>query len=375
VKEVRRLTIEEMVGQLFLLGFQGAAPDAETLALLHRVRPGGFIFLQRNIENFDQFVALTDSLREPFGVPAILAIDQEGGYVDRLKHLFNPIPAIGTLAAHGTAHVRAAARAIGSQLEALGLNLCLGPVVDLHDSRSVMAGRTLADAPAEVSRLAAAFIDELSKKNILSCIKHFPGMGAADRDPHFVLPRIEKSKRQLQQEDVLPFLDLLDESAMIMTSHVHYPGFGDDKPTPASLSTRVIEGYLRKKLGFAGVIVTDDLTMGAISAIGLTPELFLRAFEAGNDMLLFSQTTPLVEQAFRLIVRATRQSDSLRTRLEQSVCRIMALKTRIEFVPLRYRANARARINRQIEKLRQPLDHPVHREQQHLTHTVQKPLG
>ena len=353
MKQIRRLTLEEMVGQLFFLGFQGPVPDADTHELMQRIRPGGFIFFQRNIETFDQFCALTTELREPHGLPAFLAIDHEGGRVDRLKQFFNPIPSMRELSDISTAQLRAGARIIAAELEATGLNLDFGPVVDLDYPNSILNERVLASTPGAVARLAAAFVEELSKKNILSCAKHFPGMGAADRDPHFILPRIDRSKRLMQQEDILPFLNLIDDVGMIMMSHVSYPGFGDEKSTPASLSPKIIDGYLRKKLGFTGVVITDDLTMGAISAIGLTPEVFLRAFEAGNDMLLFSQSTPLVEQAFRLIVRSAKQSESLRVRIEQSVERILLLKTRIQYSPVRYRAHVRTRINRQIEKLRQ----------------------
>jgi len=114
----------------------------------------------------------------------------------------------------------------------------------------------------------------------------------------------------------------------------------------------VIEGFLRKKLGYKGVVITDDLTMGAITGFGLTADLFLRAFEAGNDILLFSQSTPLVENAFRTILRAVRGSSSLRARLDESVERILNLKGRTEFVPLRYRTHLKARISRQADKLR-----------------------
>jgi beta-N-acetylhexosaminidase len=344
--------LEEKVGQLFFLGFQGFAPDMDTLALIERIRPGGFLFFQRNIEGFDQIYELTSRLREINGIPSLLAVDHEGGRVDRLKHIFGPIPSMGELAAMGTAPLRAGAKIIAAELEAAGINVDFAPVLDLAYEGSVVKERALSSNPGEVARLAAAFADELSKKNIIACAKHFPGMGAARFDPHFVLPRIDRLKRQLQQEDVLPFLNLIDDVGMIMVAHAHYPGLGDEKPTPASLSPRVVEAFLRKKLGFQGVIITDDLTMGAISAIGLTPELFLRAFEAGNDMLLFSQSTPLVEKAFRAILANVRSSVALRERLDQSVSRILSLKNRIQYVPLRYRPHLKARINRQIEKLR-----------------------
>src|SRR5215831_4550822 len=219
MKQIRRLTLEEMVGQLFFVGFQGAEPDAETAAVLDRVRPGGFIFFQRNIDNFDQFCSLTTRLREPNGLPAFLGIEHEGGYVDRLKQVFDLTPPMRELAQMGTAYLRAGARIIASELEAAGLNLDFAPVLDLGYPQSVMAERVIASNPGEVARLGAAFVEELGKKNILSCAKHFPGMGGADRDPHFALPRINRSKRLLQQEDILPFLSLIDDVGMVMVSH------------------------------------------------------------------------------------------------------------------------------------------------------------
>jgi beta-glucosidase-like glycosyl hydrolase len=145
---------------------------------------------------------------------------------------------------------------------------------------------------------------------------------------------------------------IFEQTAMVAISHAHYPGLGDEKPIPASLSPRILDGFLRKKLAYKGLTITDDLTMGAVTSFGLTPELFLRAFEAGNDLLLFSQATPLVAQAFKTIVTAARRSATLRRRVDESVERILALKGSIEFMPLRYRAHLQARITRQIEKLR-----------------------
>src|SRR5579871_3594760 len=141
MKQIRRLTLEEMVGQLFFLGFQGPVPDADTQALMQRVRPGGFIFFQRNIETFDQFCALTTELREPYGLPAFLAIDHEGGRVDRLKQFFNAMPSMRELSAISTAQVRAGARIIAAELEATGLNLDFAPVVDVDHSNSIMSDR------------------------------------------------------------------------------------------------------------------------------------------------------------------------------------------------------------------------------------------
>ena len=352
MKDAGRLTLEEKAGQLFFLGFQGPFPDDETREILDVVRPGGFVLFQRNIESFDQIYDLNNSLRGMVPVEPFLAIDHEGGRVDRLKQIFAAMPPMSDLAALGTAQVRLGARIIASELEASGFNTNFAPVVDLDLPGSVVSERTLSSDPAEVAKFASVFADELGRKSIVACAKHFPGLGGAKADPHFVLPRIDRSRRELLQEDMQPFLKLRGEAGMIMVSHGHYPGLGDEKPAPASLSARVVDAMLRKKIGYQGVAVTDDLTMGAVSSLGLTPDIFLRAFEAGNDALLFSQTTPLVEQAFRAVVRAARGSAALRRRLDDSVDRILRLKSRIQFSPLRYRAHLQSRIVRQIERLR-----------------------
>jgi beta-N-acetylhexosaminidase len=325
-----RLTLEEKVGQLFFLGIQSSATDLESRLLIESIRPGGFVLFQRNIESFDQAYALNNRLRDIGSVPAFLAIEQEGVRVDRLKHIFAPVPA---------------------ELESLGFNVNFAPGVDISVEGSVLSGRTLSSVPAEVSRIASVFVEEHTKKNIVSCAKHFPGMGSAVRDPHFVLPSIARTKRQIVQDDITPFIALRNDVGMIMLSHAHYPGLTDDRAAPAWMSSKVVDRLLRRKLGFQGVVVTADLTMGAATSIGLTPELFLRAFEAGNDMLVFSQTTPLVGDAFTTVLGAVRASPRLRQQLDESVERIIRLKSRLELPPLRHRAHLRGRIARQIERL------------------------
>jgi len=356
MKESYRLTLEEKVGQLFCLGFQGYEPDNETRDVFDVVRPGGFLLFQRNIEGFDQVYELNSRLHEMLSIRPFLAIDHEGGRVDRLKQIFGPIPSMPQLADSGTAQLRIGARIIAAELEATGFNVDFAPVLDLRRNGSIISDRSLSRDPVQVARFAAAFIEELSNRGILACGKHFPGLGGAVADPHFALPRIDNNKRLIMQEDIAPFVKLFDALGMIMIAHAHYPGLGDEKPVPASLSSRVIEGFLRKKLGYKGLVITDDLTMGAITSFGLTPELFLRAFEVGNDVLLFSQSTPLVEDAFRTILKAVRGSAALRERLDHSVERILTLKSRVGVEPLRYRTHLKARISRQVEKLRNSIE-------------------
>ena len=156
-------------------------------------------------------------------------------------------------------------------------------------------------------------------------------------------------------EDVPPFVNLLDSLPMIIVGHAYYPALTEGRPIPASLSPRIVDKLLRKKLGYQGLIVTDDMTLGAVTSLGLTPDRFLEALEAGNDMLLFSQTTPLVEQSFHVILRAAKQSAALRNRITHSVQRILSLKRRIQPI-LSNRANARTRVLRQIARLSRSIE-------------------
>jgi beta-N-acetylhexosaminidase len=350
MKQLSRLTLEEKVGQLFFLGFHGTEPDRETRALLDVIRPGGIVLAQRNLETFDQTTHLTSQFVDGREVPALVGIHQEGGAADRLKHLFAPLPALSESAHMGTLQLRQTARIIGAELAAAGFNTLFGPVLDLSAPGSILKDRTLAATPASVTRLAKAFIEEVSEQSIFVCGKHFPGMGAAERDPHFLLPQISKPKKMLLMEDVPPFANLFDVLPMVMVGHAHYPALGETKPLPASLSPRIVDGLLRRKLGYRGIIITDDMTMGAISGLGLTSDRFLEALEAGNDMLLFSQATPLVEQAFQAIVRAAKESATLRNRINASAERILSLKLRIQ-PGIQNRSYARTRVLRHIEKL------------------------
>jgi beta-N-acetylhexosaminidase len=350
MKDVSRLALEEKVGQLFFLGFHGHELDRETRSLMEIIRPGGIVFSRRNIETFDQTAQLAARFVEGHEIPALVAISQEGGSVDQLRRIYSPIPSVSGAASNGMARLRLLARAIGGELRAAGFNTLFGPVLDLATSGSMLRDRTLAASPAAVTRIGSAFIEEVTECGILPCGKHFPGLGAATRDPHFTLPRIDKAKKHLLLEDIPPFVNLFPALPMMMVGHAYFPGLGEGSAIPACLSPRIVDRLLRKKLGYPGVIVTDDMTLGAVTSLGLTPERFLEALEAGNDMLLFSQTTPLVEQAFHEIVRSAKQSAALSNRITASAQRIFALKRRIP-MPVRNRANLRTRILRQIDRL------------------------
>jgi beta-N-acetylhexosaminidase len=350
--ELSHLTLAQRVGQLFLIGFQGTSPDGETQRRIDRIGPGGLVLFRRNIESLDQICDLNTRLAARSRVPPFLAIDHEGGPVDRLKHVLAPAPSLGDLADSGPSFVRSGARVLAGELKAAGFNTNLSPILDLGLAGSIVRERSLAAGAGEVTRLARIQIAEFRKKQILSSAAHFPGLGGAREDPHFVLPSIRRSRRELLTEDVAPFSELVGEIDMIRVSHAHYPALGDLRPLPASLSRRVVTDLLRDTLGFDGVILTDDLTMGAITSRGLTPRTFLDALEAGNDMVFFGQATPLVEDAFRLILGKAARDPRLMKRIDASLVRIRRLKRKLDLRPVRHRAQRRSRLIRQIARLR-----------------------
>lgn len=353
MKDASRLTLDERVGQLFFLGFPGSEPDEEVRELLDRIRPGGIVLSRRNIAAFDQLVHLTWRLGQNLDIAPFIAIGQEGGPLDCLKHLFAPLPSMSEVGAAGATQLRLLARILASELEAAGFNMNFGPVLDLAVPGAIIGDRSLSASAAEVARLARAFLEEMAGRSILACAKHFPGLGSAQRDPHFALPRIDRARKLILAEDMLPFSQLAASLPMIMVSNAYYPGLSDEAPVPACFSPRIVEGLLRRRCGFPGVIVTDDMTMGAVTSLGLTPDLFLRAFEAGNDMMLFSSTTPLVERAFSAFVREARTSPALRARIDGAVSRIVGLKQQIPpsaFHPARP-SLIRGRVLRQIDRL------------------------
>ncbi len=352
MKDLGRLTLEERVGQMFVLGFSGTTPEGDVWDRIQRIRPGGIVFQQRNIESLDQIASLTLGMRSSHELPLVLAVNQEGGAIDRFKHVLAPVPSPGEVATAGVGMVRATARLIVAELAAAGFNVNLAPVLDLGIAGSVHPERALADSAAAVGRIARPAIDEARKKGILSCARHFPGLGSAPRDPHFGLPRIDRPRRRLFSEDIVPFNELKNDVDMILVGHGHYPTLGDLRPVPASLSPRVV-AILRDTVRFEGVAITDDLTMGAVTTFGLKPETFVRAVEAGNDMIQFSQATPLAESGFQAVLARARTDRNFRRRVDESVDRILDLKRRLPPAPAKPRPATRNRLVRQIEKLRE----------------------
>jgi beta-N-acetylhexosaminidase len=277
------------LGQLILTGVPGKEIDPATAALFRKVQPGGFILFGRNIESARQLRKLIDDLRDLSAIEPIITIDQEGGRVSRLRLIGSEPPNAQQLRDRGDIElVRRHGVLTGRLLRLFGFNLDLCPVLDISfddEADNSLRGRCYGRDVAEVVRLAGAFNDALRAVGIASCGKHFPGYSAATIDAHHDLPLIERTREELNDNEIAVFRAFAGRVDSMMICHGWYPSLELEK-TAASLSRRIITDLLRGELGFGGLIMTDDLDMGAILNEYSFEEAIRRAIGAGNDLVM-----------------------------------------------------------------------------------------
>ncbi|MFT3992102.1 MAG: glycoside hydrolase family 3 N-terminal domain-containing protein [Luteolibacter sp.] len=293
-----------MDGSLLVLGISGPELTPEEAARFRKLQPAGYILFTRNIVTREQTRKLTDDLRDLSSEAPIIAIDQEGGRVTRTKDIAPVAPSAPALTEKGDMGLIADAAALTADLlRLLGCNLNFAPVLDLDHFPGVqnaLRGRSWGRDPQRVIDRAGHWNRWLRKRSIASCAKHFPAGGRALSDPHHDLPSSPATIAELLNEDVIPYTALMPELDSIMLAHVEFPEI--DPQFPASLSPRVIRGFLRGQLGFEKhVVLTDDLDMGAITKrYGRGQDVKL-AIEAGNDLALICHQTDSAETAAKAI--------------------------------------------------------------------------
>jgi len=287
-------------GQLILTGVPGTELDPETAALFRRVQPGGFIIFGRNIKSAGQLRKLIDDLRDLSAIEPIITIDQEGGRVSRLRLIGSEPPNAQQLREKGDIElVRRHGRITGRLLRLFGFNLDLCPVLDISfddEADNSLRGRCYGRDVEETVRLAGAFNGALREQGIASCGKHFPGYSAATVDAHHDLPVIERTRVELNANELAVFRQFADRVDSMMICHGWYPCLEPEK-TAASLSRRVVSDLLRDDLGFEGLIMTDDLDMGAILNEYGFEETIRRAIGAGNDLAMICHRVSAIEEA------------------------------------------------------------------------------
>ena len=345
--EARDLTLSEAVGQMLMFGFPGTEVEPAVAELLDEVQPGGLILYDydvrsggaqpRNIVSPYQLRALTASLQDHSDIPLLISVDAEGGLVNRLKQKYGfsvVVPSAAEQGAADAAETAEIAAALADQLQSMGINWNLAPVVDVDvnpDSPAIGAlGRAFSDDPAEVAEHAAAFADAHRDRLVVPTLKHFPGHGSAADDTHLGVVDVTGSFER--DVELAPYRMLFEQgyTGTVMTNHIVNRSL-DPAALPATLSAPVITGLLRSELGFDGVVVSDDMGMGAIVEQFTLEDAAVRAVSAGVDVVLIANQTHNDEAEIVLRVRdailaAVERGEIPEERIYESAQRVLVLK-------------------------------------------------
>lgn len=331
------LSVEEKIGQLFFIGVPAPELDHETISLIEEVRPGGVVLFTRNIRSPEGIRELTDHLRDlSKKTGLVIAVDQEGGLVDRFRHITTPFPSPRTI--RDSESVDAATelgQITGEFLRRLGFNLNLAPTLCImNDARDKLSNglytRSFGATPEEVLRYGAAYLTALHAAGCLGCLKHFPGLGGGSVDAHDEAPKIDLPREELREFDLAPYAELLNSGSQlalaILVGHGIYPNL-DKRVRPATMSDVIVSDLLREDLGFDGLVLTDDLEMGAITRQFGIAEAALQAVLAGIDGLLICSRADLIRSAHTNLINAFEDGRLSTERLNQSIRRIATFKS------------------------------------------------
>ena len=282
------------LGQLIMVGVKGTSLDKTEKKQIAEMQPSGLTLFNRNLENIEQICALNQSFIDLCEQLPIIAIDQEGGAKERLPvPPFTHWPGNAALARHyldtgSDEQTFAQSAAIANEIKYLGFNTNFVPVLDVsaEESEDYIANRTFSADPEVVATLGLATIRGAASNNILSCAKHYPGHGDTKVDSHHDLPTIDKSAEEVRKHALIPFIAAIAAGVpMVMTTHILYPQI--DVDVPATLSPTLIEDWLKKDLGFRGLVLTDDLNMQGVRKRFSPEAIAEKALLAGNHILLY----------------------------------------------------------------------------------------
>src|SRR6188474_1473691 len=334
------LPLEQQIGQFLFIGLPGTELDAESRALVQEINPGGVIIFGRNVAGPEQLRTLLDSVREVVQTPPLFGIDQEGGLVDRLRRIFTPMPSARTIRQHGDlAAARALGRVTGEVLRMLGFNINFAPVMSIMtEDRDLLSNglysRSYGRSPGEVLGYTTVYMRGLQGAGLLGCLKHFPGIGAGEVDSHEQMPMVSLTHDDLVAQDLAPYIELFerrdDRVRCVMVSHGGFPnidikqGVTGGLLEPASLSQNIVTTLLRNELGYQHLVVTDDLEMGAIAKHCEIESAVVRAFLAGEDMMLICAHPDTIRRGYQSLLKEAREGNLPKDRLRASLKQIAA---------------------------------------------------
>ena len=327
-KLVANMSDADKVGQLMMIGIHGKSLNDDAKFMLNEYRVGGIILFDRNMESKDQVKTLITDINKAGKsaglTPLFLGIDQEGGAVARMDDKLIKVPPAEEVGKEPVEQAAALAKEVGTELKDLGFNINFAPVADL----GLTYGRSYSTNPDEVVRYASAVGKSYDEAGLWYSYKHFPGIGKTDVDLHADTSIVPVSKETLLSEDTKVFVDLIKQSKpntyTIMVSHAMYPQIDPDHPS--SLSKVIITDWLRKDMGYNGVVVTDDMDMGALAKHYTFGDMAVQSILAGSDILLVCHEYEHMQEAYNGLMKAVKDGRISKERLDESVKRILLMK-------------------------------------------------
>ncbi len=354
--KISELTKEEKIGQMLMVGMETSYITERIRKLIQTYKIGGIILYRKNFGTYEDLVKLINELKElnkENKIPLTIAIDQEGGRVNRLPPEFHKLPSANIIEKNGSTElVEKSSKIIAQILESCGINMNFAPVLDLKNfgDKHAIGDRAYSNNIDIVSKDGITFMKQLQEKNIISVIKHFPGHGSTKQDSHYTLPIIQKSYKEIEQEDIIPFERAIKNGAdAILVGHLVIPKI--TKIHPASLSKIFIGKYIRKKYKYNKLLITDDLKMKAIKLFYGEARAVRKAFEAGNDIIVFRYNKNKEEKAIQGLLNVYNKNIG---RVNRSVIRILKQKEKYEFEKNTTKSTINIKeINEQIDKIRE----------------------
>ncbi|WP_248061698.1 beta-N-acetylhexosaminidase [Paenibacillus silvae] len=360
-KQLEQLSLEEKVGQMILAGVQGTTMDAQAKQMITDQKVGGIIFYASNVTTLQGTAAFVQSIKQANQsnpVPILMSVDQEGGKVSRMPDTVESIPSNRKV---GKTSDAALAEQMGAllarQIKLAGFNVDFAPVLDINSNpqNPVIGDRSFGTTADLVTRMGMAEMKGLRQEGIIPVVKHFPGHGDTSVDSHLDLPVVNKTEKQLAKLEWIPFQAAVKEQAeAVMVAHILFPKLDPDYP--ASLSSVIIGEHLRGKFDYKGVVITDDLSMGAIAKNYSLEKATLATVQAGSDILLVAHSYESAKTIFDTLISAVKSGKIKESRIDESVYRILTLKQQYKLSDDQQAFGDVKQLNADIRSWRKQLD-------------------
>jgi beta-N-acetylhexosaminidase len=355
-EQIKNMTLDEKIGQMVVVGIDGYTIDDKTVSMIKDNHVGGFILFGKNIKSTTQMVELLNSLKQANGVnktPLFLSVDEEGGRITRMPKELKRIPTnkrIGLV--NNKEFSYKIGSVIGEEIGTIGFNMNYSPVLDINSNpkNPVIGDRSFGSEPELVGDLGVQTMKGLQSQNVISVVKHFPGHGDTDVDSHIGLPIINYDIERLKEFELIPFKEAINSGAdAVMIAHILLPKI--DKDSPASLSRKIITDILREELNFDGVVITDDMTMGAIIKNYNIGDAAIKSVNAGADIVLVCHGNDRKLLVINSLKSAVEDGVMSQERIDESVYRILKLKEKYKISDTYQEYVDVAKINKNITQV------------------------